>query len=64
MPKVNPQHRNINLFALAGRDAPKLEALQDLPTGMHLIGVGRPSDEVAGKCIAARSTFYDGGQLL
>lgn len=54
MPKVNQQQRNVNLFALAGRGAPKLDALQDLPTAMHLIGVGRPSDEVAGKCMPAR----------
>ncbi|KAA6427928.1 MAG: D-isomer specific 2-hydroxyacid dehydrogenase [Trebouxia sp. A1-2] len=45
MPKITHQQRNVNLFALAGRNAPKLDALQDLPTGMHLIGVGRPSDE-------------------
>ena len=54
MPKVNQQQRNVNLFALAGRGAPKVDALQGLPTGMHLIGVGRPSDEVAGKCMPAR----------
>ena len=55
MPKITHQQRNVNLFALAGRNAPKLDALQDLPTGMHLIGVGRPSDEVAGKCMPARA---------
>lgn len=54
VPKVNHQQRNVNLFALAGRHAPKLDALQHLPRGMHLIGVGRPSDGVAGKCMPAR----------
>ena len=54
MPKVTHQQRNVNLFALTGRNAPNLNALQDLPAGMHLIGVGRPSEEVAGKCMPAR----------
>ena len=48
LPQVDHRQRDVNLFALAGRNAPRLKELQHLPAGMRLIGVGRPSDEVAG----------------
>ena len=47
--QVDQRPPNVNLFALAGRSAPRLKELQTLPAGMCLIGIGRPSDEVAGK---------------
>ncbi len=44
-----PASRKVNMFVLAGPEAPKLEELVDVPEGMSVIGMGRPSKEFAGE---------------
>ena len=41
--------RHVNLYALAGTNAPRLKELEHLPEGFKLIGVGKPTIEAAGK---------------
>lgn len=38
----------VELFVLSGRGAPELDELSNLPDGMHLLGTGRPDQEVKG----------------
>lgn len=38
----------VNLFLLAGPDAPDVEELMSLPEGMSIVGTGRPRKECAG----------------
>ena len=47
--QADQHRRDVNLFAFGGQDGPRLKELQNLPEGFRLIGVGRPSEEVAGK---------------
>ena len=51
LPQADQHPRSVNLFALAGRGAPRLRELENLPEGYKLIGVGRPGIEVAGTCL-------------
>ena len=44
----------VNLFLLAGPDAPDVEELMSLPEGMSIVGTGRPRKECAGE----RSSWY------
>jgi len=44
----------VNLFLLAGPDAPDVEELMSLPEGMSIVGTGRPREECAGE----RSSWY------
>ncbi len=39
---------DIELFVLSGRDAPELQELTNLPSGVHLLGTGRPDVELKG----------------
>lgn len=49
MMPVSPKERMINLYLLAGPEAPTVEELMDLPAGMSVVGIGRPSKECAGE---------------
>ena len=42
------EKRHVNLYALAGSNAPRLKELENLPEGFKLIGVGKPTVEAAG----------------
>ena len=43
------KERTVNVFLLAGPDAPTVKELMDLPPGMSVVGVGRPNKECAGE---------------
>ena len=49
MMPVSPTEHMINLFLLAGPEAPTLKELMDLPAGMSVAGIGRPNKECAGE---------------
>ena len=45
---------DVELFVLSGRGAPELDELTNLPTGVHLLGTGRPDQELKGEQSAPR----------
>ena len=49
---------DVELFVLSGRGAPELDELTNLPNGVHLLGTGRPDQELKGaQQRSARDTY-------